>query len=693
VLLRSLAVFVVGAALLGGILYYASTVDSRPPSITAFALSQHLSGDASVALTSTSLEVNFSEPVDEPTAEAAFRLEPSVEGSYSWSDSTMTFTPIDPLTPDTQFSAHIEPGVRDGAGNEMSQPSPTFAFRTVGEPMVVDTDPSLDATDVALDASITVTFSTLMDTRSVAEALELSPSFAHDLVWSGEQLKIVPRDALLASRSYRVTVGDEARDLGGTRLVEPFGMMFSTVESGLTVRTLVPADGSDGISVTSPILVEFDRPIDPASVSNDLLKITPAIAGTLDVTARPAAVPASSDAATLLRFQPSGPLPPNTTFEVSLGPGLRGTDGGLMSTPISWTFLTGAPMATLGNQIVYLSDRSGITNLWAMNPDGTGQRQLSAELAPIVDYAVAPDGRSFVVGDGARLIEQRADATSRRVLTDEGVLEFDPAYSPNGAQIAFGRADAATGSGLGLWVRDAGGGDPHRLEMPAELTGSPSPSPTASGEGNVARLRAPRYSPDGHALAFVDEAGRVGILELPAGRLTTASFHALEAPAWLADSSGILLNGLPDVGPAPGLHPGEMVPPLELERADVSDAQLDRLVIARLYRGATAVVRSALPTRVARPAVDASGRIAYLLLDPGRRTGAAWIAQQDDGAGRSLLVEMELSAVRFTPDPNRLLLAGGGDGLSAGQGIWLFDLSSGSAHRIGTDGWMPRWVP
>ena len=694
-LLRSLAVLLVGAAVLVGILYYASTVDSRPPGVTGFALSQHLSGDPAVALTSTSLEIHFSEPVDLQSAQAAFRIDPPVTGSYSWSDSTMTFTPLDPLPPDTQYSAHIEPGVRDAAGNTMAQASAPFVFATVGEPRVVSSAPDADATDVPLDSSIRITFSTLMDTRSVAEALQLTPAFGHDLRWKGEQLTIVPRDPLVANRGYRVTIADDARDLGGTALREPFSLSFTTVASGLAVRNIVPADGSDGISVATPIVVEFDRPLDPASVTTDLLQISPEVAGTLEVVALPGAAGLSDTDARLLRFRPSGPLPPNTTFEVTLSPGLRGTDGALLPAPVTWTFLTGAPMATLGNQVVYLSNRSGVDNLWAMNPDGTGRRQLSVELSPILDYAVAPDGRSFVVADGARLVEQRADGSSRRVLTEEGVLEYDPAYSPNGAQIAFGRADAASGAGLGLWVRDAGGGDAHRLELPPELTasGTPSPSPSASGVPPAPLLRAPRYSPDGRSLAFVDEAGRIGVLELPGERLTTAPFDAVEPPVWLPDSTGVLLNGVRPGGATASHALGEPIPPLELERAPLGGSQVGSLQIVRLDRGASTVSDTGLPSGVARPAVDERSRLAYLLLDPGQRTGAAWLSRQfADGPGRSLLVEMPLSAVRFTPDPNRLLLAGA-RGAGTGGGIWLFDLSTGTSRRIGDDGWQPRWIP
>jgi len=46
-----MAVLALGFAALAGILYYASTVDGRPPTVVAISLTQHLSGDAEQALT------------------------------------------------------------------------------------------------------------------------------------------------------------------------------------------------------------------------------------------------------------------------------------------------------------------------------------------------------------------------------------------------------------------------------------------------------------------------------------------------------------------------------------------------------------------------------------------------------------------------------------------------------------------
>ena len=128
----------------------------------------------------------------------------------------------------------------------------------------------------------------------------------------------------------------------------------------------------------------------------------------------------------------------------------------------------------------------------------------------MLDYAVSPDGSSFVVGDGRRLVMVDADGSNRRVLTEEGFLEFDPTYAPNGQRLAFARADATTGSGMGIWERT----DPRRSDADRDPGGRDRrrrhrSHPAMSGAAPE-WLRAPRYAPDGEALAFVDATGVVG---------------------------------------------------------------------------------------------------------------------------------------------------------------------------------------
>src|SRR5437773_1862254 len=129
ILVRTVAVFGIGAAILVGILYYASTVDARPPLVVGITVTQHLSTDAAVALTTTSIEVVFSEPVQQMTAESAFRISPAIRGAYSWSGASMTFTPASRLPLRTDFEVHMAAGVRDRAGNGMAASSAPFRFK------------------------------------------------------------------------------------------------------------------------------------------------------------------------------------------------------------------------------------------------------------------------------------------------------------------------------------------------------------------------------------------------------------------------------------------------------------------------------------------------------------------------------------------------------------------------------------
>ena len=696
--LRSLAVIAVGVAVLAVVLYYASTVDGRAPQVSGYRLSQHLAGDDSTALTTSSLEVIFSEPVDRASAQAAFAIDPAIPGSFSWSGTTMVFTPRGTLPLETDFKVELRAGTADRAGNRMTQASTPFAFRTVGRPTVVATVPADGDQQVALNAHVTLTFSTLMDTGSVEQSLQIDPAIDHRLQWSGEALEIIPSQSLDPDQRYEVTLRAGAADQAGTRLATVFHFAFTTLAAGPETVGLVPAAGAQGIGLGTPIAIFFDRAIDPDSLSPDLLTITPDVGGSLQVVPpEGAAALGGGDAASIVRFTPATALPPNTTFEVNLAAGLRAADGSATGAALSWTFTTGSPPGTLGNQIVLLSSRSGVANLWATNPDGSNPRQLSAELSAVTSYAVAPDGRSFVVGDGARLVLYDADGSHRRIMTEDRTLEFDPTYSPDGRRIAFGRADQATGSSLGIWSRSSDGGDPQRIALPPGPEASAVPTPTPPAAEPL--VRAPRYSPDGTALAFVDDAGRVGILELAGGQLTDIAFAAVSPPAWLPDSSAILVSGLDADGPLPASAEAA-VPPLDAAALDLHREELSAVRVVRLTRGDDRLTETKLGPGATQPTVEPNGRVAYLRLDVASHGawGQLYLAATAESAGAALAIQpaMQVSSVAFTPEPNELLVARAAPqgGLTA-RGVWLLriDGSAARADLRAPDGSAARWLP
>jgi hypothetical protein len=678
VVLRSLAVIIVGGVILAGVLYLASTVDARPPEVVSIAITQPVADDPQLALINTSIEIAFTEPVEPQSAADALSIEPAAEGTTSWSGSTLIFTPADPLELETEYVVTVDASVRDLNDNEMEEAPPPFTFATAGRPALLESEPADGTEAVPLDAVVRLAFSTLMDTAAVEESLRIEPAFAAELRWSGEVLEIVPNAPLEADTEYTVAVGPDAADVAGVALGEEAAVTFRTIASGLEVAALVPADGVDGIALETAIAIVFDRPIDPTTLDPALLTMEPDVAGTLEVVPLPGEEPAEDEepdgTGRLLRFTPSGPLPANTTFAVELQPGLEAASGGALAAPIAWTFTSGPPPSTISNQITFITDRAGIANVWAMNPDGTGQRQLSAELTPVLDYAVAPDGSSLVVGDGRRLVFLRTDTGERRVLTEEGAWEFDPTYAPDGQVLAFARADAETGDGYGLWSWDVGGGAATPIELPAE-EGEPE---EASPEPDAPRpLRAPRFSPDGRFLAFVDVRGTVALLELPAERLTRIGFTATATPLWLADSSGMLLTGKPGEGAdasalqAP-VGPLEPAGEDEVFWLDRSAAEVQETVFAPGWRAL---------------AVSAGGEIAFT--DGDGRLGIT--DTLDTAPPERLLGDDAAIDAAFAPGDESMAVA-----VRAGADetrVERFEVRSGVRETLAEAGERPRWQP
>jgi hypothetical protein len=280
------------------------------------------------------------------------------------------------------------------------------------------------------------------------------------------------------------------------------------------------------------------------------------------------------------------------------------------------------------------------------------------------------------VSDGRQLVFLRSDGNERRVLTEAGAWEFDPAYAPNGARLAFARADATTGAGLGIWTWEVGGGAPTRVEPPDDLLDDdPSPDPEASGT-----LRAPRYAPDGQALAFVDvSAGSIGMLELPAARYTRIAFAAAAAPIWLPDSSGVLVAGDPDAGGAgPGARLRSPIRPLAPGAGHE---------VFRIGRSATTIAETVFATGWRVLAVAPDGTIAFADAE-----GDLGITDSLTSLGTERLVEGEpVVGAAFAPHERTLAIAvEGADGTVR---IEQLDLRSGHRELLAESGERPRWQP
>jgi hypothetical protein len=195
------------------------------------------------------------------------------------------------------------------------------------------------------------------------------------------------------------------------------------------------------------------------------------------------------------------------------------------------------------------------------------QREESAHGAiAYVAFARTPSN-VFERDDGE--IGAIGEDVSESNLTNDPGLDFDPAYSPDGTEMAF--ASNRTGQS-DLYVMAARGGPPRRLTRTAATETQPAWSPDGSeiaftrdgGHGRVAvyvigrhggrarrvtRFRwpagEPAWAPTGNRLAFTRRVGRsstaVFRLELRTGRATRLTRGRVPAhePAWSPDGRSI----------------------------------------------------------------------------------------------------------------------------------------------------------
>jgi alpha-2-macroglobulin len=221
---------------------------------------------------SGNITVYFDGPMDKPSVEAAFSVQPSVPGSFSWPDpATVQFKPGTALERAAQYTVTIQNTAKNSAGLALLAPV-SFKADTVGFLEVTQVLPAPDAADAEVRSAITVMFNrpvvpltSLADQASLPNPLVLDPPASGKGEWLNTSIYIFRPDTPLAGgQTYTGRVAAGLQDTTGGLLKDDFVWHFGT--QAPAVVSSLPAFNATDFLLTDPISITFNQPMDHASV-------------------------------------------------------------------------------------------------------------------------------------------------------------------------------------------------------------------------------------------------------------------------------------------------------------------------------------------------------------------------------------------------------------------------------------------
>ena len=333
-----------------------------------------------------------------------------------------------------------------------------------------------------------------------------------------------------------------------------------------------------------------------------------------------------------------------------------------------------------GTHILFAADRDGDYDIFVMDAGGTQVQQLtdndyndwypawSAEGAQIAFTSTGEDGGVFLMD---------ADGANLRQLTHNDRWDWGVVWSPDGARIAFNRRFAPQ-----LFVMDADGGDAQQL------------TDGISGQS-------PAWSPNGAQIAFIrnGEVFVVGADDATSRRITDNDYWDW-APAWSPDGTRIAFNGDGEVFVvgADGANPEQLTSEGLGYVKPLWSPDCSQILFAADRNGENEVlVLDADGSNLRRlagghaPVWSPDGRQIAFIVD---RDGAHDISMMDiDGTNVRQLTNDSYwkYGLRWSPDGSQIVYSIDPDG--AGSNEVHVVGADGSSRRRLSDGHGPEWSP
>ena len=204
--------------------------------ISPFVMATSPTNEAVSVVLNEKVTATFNKPMNPSTINASSFIVTQagaiVSGSVSYSGVVATFTPLTLLVANTIYTATITTIAEDVYGNPVLVDY-TWTFTTDIAPTITSTNPIDNATGVALNKTISATFSVPMNattfTTSSFIVKQANTVVAGVISYSANTLSFVPTSPLIENKVYTCTITSVVKNTNGTNMASNYVWNFTTI--------------------------------------------------------------------------------------------------------------------------------------------------------------------------------------------------------------------------------------------------------------------------------------------------------------------------------------------------------------------------------------------------------------------------------------------------------------------------------
>lgn len=218
------------------------------------------------------IELAFDQPMDKASVEAAFTLDPPLDGTLSWvNDRAVRFEPTQAFEGGKRYTVRVSEVAKSAKRLALVHPFEA-RFNTVGFLEVAVTQPEDGASEVPSDTTITVLFnrpvvplSAIEEQASLPQPLTFMPPVRGKGEWLNTSIyRFTPEgDGFAPATTYRARIAAGLTDVSGAIMTEDYEWRFTTVMPAVVASD--PAASSIYVDVTPKIELSFNQSMDHKS--------------------------------------------------------------------------------------------------------------------------------------------------------------------------------------------------------------------------------------------------------------------------------------------------------------------------------------------------------------------------------------------------------------------------------------------